>query len=216
MVWDELKTAKSDKADIVTVWLDIANAYGSVPHQLIFFALEGYGVSQHWIKIIKSYYGGLWSQSFSNNSSSSWHKHLRGIFTGFTSSIILFLSAMNIIIEYICVGAPKLVQSEPPCVRAFMDDFFLKSATLNGVQELLNRANTALSWARMALKPAKSRCFVLTDGKFQQDVTLYVSKSNIDVSIPSISNQPVKFFSKDNFIYSFRQRSIGIYFFSCF
>ena len=39
----------------------IANAYGSVPHQLILFSLEQYGVSQHWIKIIKSYYGGLWS-----------------------------------------------------------------------------------------------------------------------------------------------------------
>ena len=61
LVWVELKTAKSDKSDIVAVWLDIANAYGSVPHQLIFFALEPYGVSQHWIKIFKLRYGGLWS-----------------------------------------------------------------------------------------------------------------------------------------------------------
>ena len=157
LVWDELKTAKSDKSDIVVVWLDIANAYGSVPHQLVFVALERYGVSQPWIKIIKSYYEGLWSRYFSNNSPSSWHKHLRGIFTGRTSSIILFLSAMNINIEYICAGAPKLIQSEPPCVRAFTDDLFLKSATLNGAQELLNQTNTALSWARMTLKPAKSR-----------------------------------------------------------
>ena len=36
--WNELKTANSDKANIVAVWLDIANIYGSVPHQLIFFA----------------------------------------------------------------------------------------------------------------------------------------------------------------------------------
>ena len=62
---------------------------------------------------------------------------------------------MNIIIEYICAGAPKLIKSEPPCPRAFMDHLFLKSATLNGAQELLNRANTALPWARMALQPAK-------------------------------------------------------------
>ena len=60
----------------------------------------------------------------------------------------------------------------------------------------LNQANTALSWARMALKPAKSRCFVLTDGKFQEDMTLYVSKSNIVLSIPSISNQQVKFLGR--------------------
>ena len=95
-------------------------------------------------------------------------------------------------LEYICAEAPKLIQSESPCVNAFMDDLFLKLANLNGAQQLLNRANTALPWAGMALKPAKSRCLVLTDGKLRQDMTLYVSKSNIDVSIPSISNQPVK------------------------
>ena len=48
----------------------------------------------------------------------------------------------------------------------------------NGAQELLNQA--------------KSRCLVLTDGKFQQNKKVYVSKSNIDVSIPCISNQPVR------------------------
>ena len=45
LVWDELKTGKSDKFDIVAAWMDIANTYGSVPQQLIFFALEWYGVS---------------------------------------------------------------------------------------------------------------------------------------------------------------------------
>ena len=54
LVWDELKTVKFDKSDIVDVWLDIVNAHGSVAHQLIFFALKRYGVNQHWIKIIQS------------------------------------------------------------------------------------------------------------------------------------------------------------------
>ena len=31
LVWDELKTAKSNKTSIAAVWLDIANAYGSIP-----------------------------------------------------------------------------------------------------------------------------------------------------------------------------------------
>ena len=57
MVWDSLKSAKHDK----TIWLDVANAYGSVPHRLIYFALKRYGVSEKWIKIIQQYYGGIWS-----------------------------------------------------------------------------------------------------------------------------------------------------------
>ena len=35
LVWDELKTAKSDKSDIVAICLDIANASGSVPHHFL-------------------------------------------------------------------------------------------------------------------------------------------------------------------------------------
>ena len=37
------------------------NAYGSVPHRLIYFALKSYGVSEKWIKIIQQYYGGIWN-----------------------------------------------------------------------------------------------------------------------------------------------------------
>ena len=38
VVWDELKSIKFDKVNIDAVWLDIANAYGSAPHLLIFWA----------------------------------------------------------------------------------------------------------------------------------------------------------------------------------
>ena len=31
VVWDELKSTKVEKSNVGTVWLDIANTYGSVP-----------------------------------------------------------------------------------------------------------------------------------------------------------------------------------------
>ena len=43
MLWDCLHHAKSEKKSLTTVWLDIANAYGSIPHALIFLALNCYG-----------------------------------------------------------------------------------------------------------------------------------------------------------------------------
>ena len=33
VVWDELKSRKTEKSNIAAICLDIANAYGSVPHQ---------------------------------------------------------------------------------------------------------------------------------------------------------------------------------------
>ena len=92
--------------------------------------------------IIKSYYSGLWSKSFLRDAPSSWHQHLRGIFTGCTVSIILFLSGINFVLEYILasIGTSILEQLLSPPVKAFMDDLFLMSPTVNETQELLNRA----------------------------------------------------------------------------
>lgn len=44
LVWKELNAAKTNKLNLAAVWLDISNVYGSVPHQLIFFTLERYGI----------------------------------------------------------------------------------------------------------------------------------------------------------------------------
>ena len=43
MVWSALKEACSTRS-LANIWLDIANAYGSIPHRLLFFTLKRYGV----------------------------------------------------------------------------------------------------------------------------------------------------------------------------
>ena len=40
VVWDESKSRKTERSNIAAIWLDIANAYGSLPQQLLFFALR--------------------------------------------------------------------------------------------------------------------------------------------------------------------------------
>ena len=99
MVWSVLKEAQSTKS-LANIWLDIANAYGSIPHRLLFFALERYGVDPHSISLIKIYYSGIYSRSFSQSGPSSWDQHFKGIFAGCTLSIILFLAGINVVIEY--------------------------------------------------------------------------------------------------------------------
>lgn len=40
MVWEQIQAARRSKAHLHIVWLDLANAYRSLPHLLITFALE--------------------------------------------------------------------------------------------------------------------------------------------------------------------------------
>ena len=49
VVWVALKEAKFKNLSLATIWLDIVNAHGSIPHKLIIFALHRYGVFPKWM-----------------------------------------------------------------------------------------------------------------------------------------------------------------------
>ena len=59
MVWSALKDVREAKKDLSLLWLDLANAYGSVPHKRIEFALKRYLVPPNWIKMIMAYFNGM-------------------------------------------------------------------------------------------------------------------------------------------------------------
>ncbi|GFO44178.1 reverse transcriptase [Plakobranchus ocellatus] len=46
MVWEAIQRAKLAKRNLHVVWLDLADAYGSVPHQMIQQALRMYHVPE--------------------------------------------------------------------------------------------------------------------------------------------------------------------------
>ena len=78
MVQHALNKARMRKSTLATIWLDIANAYGSIPHKLIIFALRRYGVSPQWIRLVENYYKGIFSKSFSESATSAWHRTSTG------------------------------------------------------------------------------------------------------------------------------------------
>ena len=71
MVWHALKEARAQKSNLAIIWLDIANAYGSIPLKLIVFAQHRYGVSPQWIRLIETYYKVIFSKSFSESATSA-------------------------------------------------------------------------------------------------------------------------------------------------
>ena len=205
MVWAVLKEAKSKNLSLATIWLDIANAYGSIPHKLIIFALHRYGVSPKWIHLIETYYCGIFSTSFSQGAPSSWHRHQRGIFGGCTLSIILFLAGMNIILEYSLVASTPqfhLNNIPLPPMRVFMDDLNIMSSTICGAKTLLSRYAIALNWAGLTFRADKSRSIVIIKGMSMNTTPFSVSSprelSDFTSFIPSIHSRPVKFLRPNN------------------
>ncbi|MGY8822248.1 MAG: reverse transcriptase domain-containing protein [Pseudomonadales bacterium] len=200
MVWSSLSEARERKENLSVIWLDVANAYGSIPHKLIFFALRRYGVPEKWITIISKYYAGLWSKSFSDTAPSDWHCHMKGIFTGCTISIILFLSGMNIILEYTLLSAANNFISSSktslPLVRAFMDDLSLMSSSIKGTQDLLDRCSYALNWAGMSCRAEKSRSIVIVKGRSVNSAPFAMMQEKSKSVLPSIHSMPIKFLGR--------------------
>ena len=56
MIWHQIQTAKSEKRDLHVVFLDLANAFGSVPHSLIWGTFDYFRVPRVVVNLVKSYF----------------------------------------------------------------------------------------------------------------------------------------------------------------
>jgi hypothetical protein len=80
---------------LAVCWLDIANAYGSVHHSLIQFALQHYHASPHFLSILQALYSGLEATVITE----SWETPLvslqKGVYQGDPLSVVIFNTVMN-------------------------------------------------------------------------------------------------------------------------
>ncbi|MCG8429578.1 MAG: reverse transcriptase family protein [Candidatus Omnitrophica bacterium] len=59
MIWEAIQRAKCEKLNLHVIWLDLANAYGAVPHQMLWQALRMYHVPETIITMLKKYFDGF-------------------------------------------------------------------------------------------------------------------------------------------------------------
>ena len=199
MVWHVLKEARTQKSTLPTIWLDIANAYGSILYKLIIFAVRTYGISLQWIRLVENYCKGIFSKWFCVSRISSWYRHQQGIFACCTLSLIFFLAGMKIILEYsLQVKIPNFTtnDTELALLHAFTDDLSLMCSTVSGIQTLLSHCTTALTWSGLEFRDDKSCSIVTIKGRSMNSTPVYVSKATDQLepssSIPSIHSGPAE------------------------
>ena len=190
-----IREAKAGKKDLTVVWLDLANAYGSIPHQLIYTALQHYHVPNHVQKIISNYLDGIKLRFSVGDQLTKWQKLEKGIVTGCTVSVVLFIMGMNLMINAALreTRGPKTESGiHLPSSRGFMDDLTLTTTTHVQARWMLTALTDVASWARMKFKAAKSRSLIIKKGKATDGFTLRVQNEEI----PSITKSPIKCLGK--------------------
>lgn len=120
-----IREAREENGDIAVLWLDLANAYGSMPHKLVKTTLDRHHIPCKINNLILDYYGNFRLRVTSGSITSNWHPLEKGIITGCTISVILFTLAMNMLVkaaEVECRGPLSKSGTQQPPIRAFMDD----------------------------------------------------------------------------------------------
>ena len=188
-----IREAKESKGDLTVVWLDLANAYGSIPHNLINTAMEHYHIPQHIRGMITTYFSGF-KLRFRTTQFTTQDLE-KGIVMGCTISPILFVMGMNLLITAaVKESRGPIMKSgirQPP-LRCFMDDLTITAATHVQTRWILKALDDVATWARMKFKPKKSRSMVIRSGKVTNRFQLQIQGE----TIPSIEENPIKCLGK--------------------
>ena len=146
-----ITAARKSKQSLSVAWLDIANAYGSIHHSLIQFAMSHYYAPTELCHLLQSWYTGL-SATVSTQEGMTPAVPLEiGVYQGDPLSVVIFLTVMATLSDTLStrydlgVVIPKLKLSVNHLLYA--DDTCIVSSSPAGCQHLLDIVQQWLVWA---------------------------------------------------------------------
>ncbi|GFU30096.1 retrovirus-related Pol polyprotein from type-2 retrotransposable element R2DM, partial [Nephila pilipes] len=133
VIGQHLEAARRNHTQSFLVWLDISNAFGSVPHDVIFSAMANAGIDSEFIELIKNMYIESSTKIFSNEGTTDPIPISCGVKQGCPLSGILFNLSINHILQ-------ELQKNEcSHSILAFADDLVLLGKDQEDVQEMINK-----------------------------------------------------------------------------
>ena len=92
-----IKEARDNKGELSVVWLDLINA--SIPHKLVAETLNRYHVPNEIQNMLAQCYERFYIRFNVGERTTNWQRLEKGIITGCTISVIIFASAVNLIVK---------------------------------------------------------------------------------------------------------------------
>ena len=190
VIWHQIQVAKKEGKDLHVVFLDLANAFGSVPHNLLWTALDYFKVPAALTNLVRAYFKDVQLCVTTAEFTTAWQHLEVGIMAGCTISPLIFTLAMEVIIRasrWVAGGQRIRPGLRLPPVRAYMDDLTTLTTTKACTARLLRKLQDNIELARMKIKPGKSRSIAIVKGKLS-DHRFHIGEE----AIPTVSEKPVK------------------------
>ena len=93
------RTGKVNNGKLAEFWLDLSNAYGTVPHKLVELTLLRYHVPENFRILLEDYYSRFRIRFSVGDYTTDWQNLKIGIIMGCIRSVIVFAAAINLLIE---------------------------------------------------------------------------------------------------------------------
>ena len=149
-----ISEAQRKHKSLSVCWLDLANAFASVHHELIHFSLSHYHAPQVMVSTISNLYedltGVISSKAWTTNPI-----HLQiGVYQGDPLSVLVFNTVMNTLVDTITKQYPDLgySHSSSPCstnLLQYADDTSLIADGPSSCRSLLAATESWLTWSGM-------------------------------------------------------------------
>ena len=160
-----LDEARKRHKSLCICWLDIANAYGSVHHNLIQFSLQHYHAPPEFCAIIKALYSGLQAKVLTSEWETPAFPLQIGVYQGDPLSVVIFNTVMNTLVDTLQsrldLGYHISNSKHKVNVLQYADDTCLVADSPASCQHLLTLSSDWLQWANMKAKVPKCHCLSL-------------------------------------------------------
>ena len=149
---------------LTVCWLDLANAYGSVHHQLIVYCLQHYHAPNIFLNTVSNIYSDLNAIITSQRWSTQTVPLKTGVFQGDPLSVIIFNTVMSTLVDSLRVhqhlGYTLSRSHVTTNVLLYADDTCLIADGPASCQRLLLQVERWLKWSGMSVKIPK--CFAIS------------------------------------------------------
>ncbi|XP_046684394.1 uncharacterized protein LOC124370148 [Homalodisca vitripennis] len=154
-----LAEARRRGGELCVAWLDLAIAFGSVPHSAVVAALRSAGLTEAQLALIKDLYEGSATTIRHSGGVTPAISFQAGVRQGCPLSPVLF----NLVMEYLIRPVLALegehgvsLHGERVSVLAYADDLAIVARSEASLQALLDSASSAATWVGLRFKPEKS------------------------------------------------------------
>ena len=161
--------ARRNQKNVFLAWLDLRNAFGSIPHAALTTTLTHMGAPQEFVSMVSNLYTDSYTQIRVGQDYTEHIPLLAGVKQGCPLSPILFNLSIELILRQAKKSAteigPALHHETPLSILAYADDLVVISRHRVRLQKILDAVSTAANTLGLTFRPDKSASLSFTNSK---------------------------------------------------